>query len=271
MPPAWYSIRENSIKPEDDEQTRKTKEFNMKIVAAVKPYFMIYVYPALKKKYDDYIKNNNLSAAIRFSKYNIHSIEDLQNYSPKTAAMSKFLECYDKYMPVGTNKCLVNRICWLFENEFAGYSMDKPEFDYTILKSDVEYSRASYNEILEIYHRYLDHMDAFQRRAKIERIDSDSAALERERLFEVFKMECECVCPNEDELCDIVLDICYHTERSKQFAWDVSGDVMLRNLMRRHNNIVSFPKMVEEDGEFEYGGKQFVMCEKVVTENDRTE
>ena len=36
------------------------KEFNSKIVAAIKPYFMIYIYPNLKSKMQSYVKNMNL-------------------------------------------------------------------------------------------------------------------------------------------------------------------------------------------------------------------
>ena len=50
MPSYWYSIRDNMPADEDDEETRKRKEFNKKIAAANKPYFMTYVYPALKAR-----------------------------------------------------------------------------------------------------------------------------------------------------------------------------------------------------------------------------
>ena len=40
-------------------------------------------------------------------------------------------------------------------------------------------------------------------------------------LKEEYIRKCVEICPNEDELCNIVLDICYTTNNSKQFAWDV--------------------------------------------------
>ena len=38
----------------DSDEELKTKEFNLRIAAAKKPLFMIYVYPKLKKEYKDY-------------------------------------------------------------------------------------------------------------------------------------------------------------------------------------------------------------------------
>ena len=67
---------------------------------------------------------------------------------------------------------------------------------------------------------------------------------------------------NEDELCDIVLDICYTKEKSKQFAWDICGTVILKNLLNKNHNIINYPKMVSEDGDFEYCGKLFKMYKK---------
>ena len=50
MPEYWYSVRDNMPEENDTEDDLKEKEFNLKITAANKPYFMTYVYPKLKNK-----------------------------------------------------------------------------------------------------------------------------------------------------------------------------------------------------------------------------
>ena len=77
-------------------------------------------------------------------------------------------------------------------------------------------------------------------------------------------MRAAVACPNEVELCDIVLDICYRKEGSKQFAWDVSGDQIVRNLLNKHDNKLSYPETGGD--EFTYGGVGFKMKTVIVGE-----
>lgn len=266
MPKYWYSIRDNVIKNEDDEQTVQKKEFNRKIVAAHKPYFMTYVYPELRTKNNTYNADSNHGALMRFSSYGIRNMEDLCNYEPKTKEMLESLKFYKK--KVGCNPCVVNRICKIFEKEFDGYISKKiaHTFDYSILKRGVDYSKKSYQEVLKIYKDYQSKCEALQKKSKTEKHGNSDIEIQQQRdiLAQTFRSECEIVCSNESELCDIILDICYQSEKSKQFVWDICGNMILRNLLSHNGNIIYFPKKVESDGEFEYCGESFVMCRKTI-------
>ena len=265
MPQYWYNLRDNIVHENDDICTKETKEFNHKIAAAKKPYFMTYVYPTLKKQNDTYRKNNDYKSIMKFSNYGIHNIKELHNYEPKTQEMVEFLKYYEQHIPVGYNPCVVNRICWIFEKIFDQYLSKKntqTEFDYNILKSNVEYSKKSYNSILGIYKEYQKRLDAFQKSARTEKMDSFDCWQRKNVLINWFKKECEQICTNENELCDIVVDICYKSEKAKQFAWDICGEVILQNLLRANNNIIHYPQRTNESGDFEYCGENFIMCEK---------
>lgn len=266
MPEYWYSMRDNMPKENDTDEELKEKEFNRKIAASNKPYFMTYVYPELRAKNNAYIKNNNYGAIMRFSAYGINGVEDLRSYEPKTKEMIDYLEYYDKFIPVGNNPCVVNRICWIFEDTFKNVHFRKASdgFDISILKSNVEYSKKSFNEIYKVYQDYQKHLDSYMQHVRLYGLDSDGYSLERNKFINDFKRRSDEICTNEDELCDIVIDICYKSEKSKQFAWDVCGDVILKNLLKQNGNKIHFPEHVDEDGEFEYCGEQFVMREKVV-------
>ena len=257
MPDEWYSRRPNVVKDGDDKETIERKHFNMSIVADRKPYFMIYVYPHLKKEYDTYYKNADFKFNTLFGMH----LEDLTNiqYERLKKEEKNFLEYYDMLMPVGNNPCVINRISWIFEGAFNGYLKEinnASNFDYNLLKSDTEYSQRNYNDIKNAYKEYIVKVESFRKKSSTERIEDAQA--ERRKLIESFKKQCELICTNEDELCNIVLDICYKTESSKQFAWDICGEMFIKNLLRKNGYVLSYPEL-SNNYNFKYMGFGFEM------------
>ena len=269
MPPQWYSVRDNYVCNDDDEETIARKEFNMSIVADKKPYFMTYVYPALKKKNNEYRRSNKKNAIRRFWEQKVGNIDDLQKFITESDKAENFVNFYFKLMPVGTNPCVINRICRIFEKEFHRCPMPKPDetFDYTIMKSNVEYDVATYKRIYELYMEYKKYSEQLMRDVRTGKLDSDQAWNAKIYRIKWFRMECEKKCPNENELCDILLDICYQTEASKQFVWDMEGSTIIDNLLKRSDNIIHFPEETEDCGNFIYCGRNFVMKEKEIVED----
>ena len=264
MPEEWYSRRSNVIRDEDSDETIQKKNFDMSIVADRKPYFMIYVYPHLKKEYDTYTKNADFKSTVMFGMH----LEELASKQSLTKDEKEFIDYYKALMPVGINPCVVNRISWIFQNEFNGYLKrinSASSFDYNILKSDTEYSQKNYNEIKRLFKEYLAKVDEFRKKSSVERIDD--AQSERRNLVEIFKKECELICTNEDELCNIVLDICYKSESSKQFAWDICGNIFIKNLLKRNNYSLSYPE-INNDGEFNYMGYWFTMVNVIIDKEE---
>ena len=267
MPPYWYSARDCKVKDEDDTETVTKKQFNLKIVASRKPYFMTYVYPKLKRENDNYVKNNNRKARWLFG-HNINELEDLSRSDENIdLTIQEFLKYYHGMQPVSYNPCIVNRIAWLFEKEFENFKVkiqDKDPFDYSFLKSGVEYSQKDYQKILNLYSEYVKQNEILIQKIKEDKCDKDFYFIEKSKVMGIFKSECEQICPNKYELCDIVLDICYGNSKSKQFAWDVSGDTILENLLVKNDYIIRFPVRVKEDGEFSYCGENFSMAIKKI-------
>lgn len=257
MPESWYNRKVNVINSDDNEEVIERKNFDMSIVADKKPYFMIYVYPHLKKEYSSYHKNADFESYTYFDK----GVDELatENEGSWTDEEKKFVKYYKIMMPVGCNPCVVNRISWLFENEFNGYlsKLKNAEgFDYTILKSDTLYSSKNYSQVLQLYNEYIMRMDTLHKRMRVERFDD--ANLERKKIADYFQAECLKVCTNEDELCNIVLDICYTKETSKQFAWDICGEQIVKNLLQKNNFKLSYPELSgNELADFTYMGYGF--------------
>lgn len=263
MPSYWYTYRDCMPRDGDDASTIEKKEFNRRIVASNKPYFMTYVYPQLRSKYNTYVKSGDNKAVRLFSDYGIRSVEDLRRYEPKTKRMTEFLDYYERNMPTGNNPCTVNRICWLAEKEIGTASKKAligSGFDYSILKCGVPYSRELYNKVANLYQDYRVMMSRAQNKAREEKA-SKYIDVDEHRIFvELFRKECAEVCTNEEELCDIVIDMCYETEGMKAFAWDVAGDVIVRNLLKRNNGVVRFPMRTDDAcAEFTFAGNGFTM------------
>lgn len=267
MPKYWYDKSACNKLPEDTEEQKHFKELCLRIVAENKPYFMKYVYPDLMAKYNKYLKDTN-SKCIREFKV---SIVDLIQKPNKTIPEKEFLDYYRRLMPVGDNACTINRIAWMFEDTFRSYLSEYTktrEFDYSILKSGVEYSKNDYQKIAKIKSEYDDSVKYYQQLANKQRLDKDEVSVNRNMMLLKFKAKCEEICSNGKELCDIVIDLCYSSSKSKQFAWDVCGEVIIENLLEKNDNMINYPVLTQLDGEFEFGGEQFIMCQKQFEEGE---
>ncbi len=261
MPKAWYSKEVSFPKEEDDDLTAAKKEFNRRIVADKKPYFMRYIYPDLMKKYNTYLTNANKKALRKFGV----TVDGLLHSESLTDEQADFLDYFYKKLPVNDHDCIQNKICKRFEQEFDGYIKRNPppiDFDYTILKSNTEYTRSQYGRIESLYHDYMQKLQEFMTDAYYKRIDRDDIAVTKTILLREFRAECESVCSNSQQLCDIVLDICYKTNRSKQFAWDICGTQIIENLLQRKQRKLAFPT-ADADGEIRFSGQNFKMIEKI--------
>jgi hypothetical protein len=260
-PKSWFDSSVIKIKDSDTDEIKKRKTLYKSIVADKKPYFMKYIYPQTMKQYNDYIESSNQKSLCEF-KLTLQELIDKPN---KTTQELEFLSYFNKRLPVGNHGCVVNKICWIFEKEFDGYLSNfnncDIKFDYSILKSDVTYSPDNYKQINKIYHDYIDKVQKFQQTIKKERIKDEDANESRKSFVSAFVKECDEICPNEKELANILLDMCYSTNKSKQFAWDICGNVFIDNLLKKNNYIINYPEECI-DGDINFGGLKFKMKSK---------
>lgn len=259
MPREWHD--RHSVNMIEDPETRR---MYLKLVADKKPYFMRLIYPMLMKQYNTYIKNTNKNALREFQM----SIDEMLALpaSELTERQRDFLRYYKSRMPVGDNDCVMNRICRRFEKEFDGYlgrHNADVEFDYTIMKSGVEYSRSQYNAILKLYENYNKRLRNYAVFANYERVDEYDAFSHMLEMRTEFTQECTRVCQNRFALCDIVLDICYKKSSTKRFAWEMCGDEIIQNLLDRNNGILSYPTL-DADGEITFGGNKFTVKQMTI-------
>ena len=254
MAKEWHD-RHAVNKMESDED----KRFYRSIVADRKPYFMKYIYPSLKKQYNTFIKNTDKNALREFQ-MTVSELKSLPE-SERTDRQDEFLRYYDLRMPVGTNDCVMNRVCKRFEEEFNGYigrSSSTSTFDYSIMKSDAEYTPRQYAEIKRLYDEYNKRLSNYSIIADYERIYAEDSAAALRVMDDEFRSACDSVCPNAMSLCNIILDLCYTHSSTKRFAWSMCGSEIIHNLLSHHDGNVSYPVRCDS-GDIEFGGDRFTV------------
>lgn len=244
MPAWWYTTKNQG----------ELDELSKEIVADKKPYFMRYIYPSLNREYEKYLKNNNDKCIIQFG----IDLNTLIEKMDKTNEEQIFVNFFFKRMPVSNNNCVVNRICRIVEKEFETFN-DKviDSFDYNILKTDCEYSQDLYKKIESIYDEYKKRAKDYMKRTDgFDRVkDEDNIGL-RSIILEDIREKMYSTCCNEEMLLNILLDLCYGKGRSRQLVWDICGDAIVNNLLKKNNYIISFP--IEDDsGDIEFKGNRF--------------
>lgn len=257
MPRAWYD-RHYALAIEDDAR----RALYLSILADKKPYFMRYIYPDLMRQYNTYIKSTDKKSMREFG---LSVAELLATPADKlTEQQADFLSYYTRMMPVGTEDCVTNRICRRFESAFKGYvgkHNATTEFDYTIMKSGVDYRKEAYFDILHLYEEYNRRLRAVMVYAGRERVDDDETSMLLSAMNSEFRASCRKVCPNSRELCDIMLDICYKRSSTKQFVWSVCGEDIIDNLLDCSGGTVWCP-VPDEHGDISFGGRRFFFVQK---------
>ena len=252
MPRYWHD--KHAVNKIDNSEIRSVCR---DVVADKKPYFMRYIYPALMRQYNTYIKNTTRNALREFQ-LTISELKGMK-YEDLTERQREFLRYYDYRMPVGVGDCVMNKICRRFERTFDGYigkTTSKSTFDYSILKSGLEYDQRKYNAIKRLYDDYNKRLSSYAVFADYERVEDSESNITLSEMSDDFRKECDKVCSDSQLLCDIILDICYTRSATKRFAWNLCGAEIIHNLLEKNNNEISYP-VLDGDGDLEYCGERF--------------
>ena len=164
-------------------------------------------------------------------------------------------------MPVGVGGCLMNKICCIFEDEFDEFvarNTKQHQFDYRFMRTDAEYTTRQFNAVKQLYEEYCKRRQNFEVYKTYERVDKDDALATYSIMNEEFIRECSIACPNEDALCNIVLDLCYTKARSKSFAWCIAGRTIVKNLIAKNGGCITYPS-IDPNGDIYYCGNRFTV------------
>ena len=260
IPKEWLEPRLSKPKDDDDGSILRKKEIDYNIAAEIKPWFFIYRYSQLKSDLDKYMKSVKSNCKIRFGK----TLDDLCASDYRTDEEEAFMYNYEKYMPISRAPGTMNRICWKIEDEFQTVDvLPDVEFDRTILKSDAVYSQDEYDAIKELYDEYNKNVQIFLKGIKKNETNKEEREFAIIQFKDEFANACSTMCPNSEILANIVVDICYLSNKNKSFAWDVAGEEIFQNVLKNSGNKIQFP-IKDDNGDIEFCGKRFSLYTKKV-------
>ena len=223
-----------------------------------KPYFFIYNYPQLNKKYRSHIKGVQDECLLTFRK----SFEELQSQETFTEEELNFLDRVKKYSPVFKNPCVMNKICWYIEDTFKDVKLkvrDDSEFDTKLLKTrwkpKQKPAKEIYDNIEQLYKEYKQQIIDFNSDKK-RHADKEDNTIRLQMFEEQIRTKAIEICPDEEALCNIVIDLCYDKKKDKKFAWVVSREQILTNLFNKSGNCYNYP-IEDENGDIEWKGKKY--------------
>ena len=265
MPRYWHDYFANALPEDATNEDVNRREFNLRILADKKPYFMCYIYPKLMKDYKDYVKTVSAKCMTMFRTRlsDLLAIPEHELDSEQAA----FIQFYKRKCPVSIGDCVVNKICRRFEEEFDGSKWlgdCADRFDPSILKSGVKYKDYHYYALKKLYKKHHERIKAFSSEDRVRKYPKREVNLVRENFVREFTEAALWICSNEEQLCDMAVDLCYKNDSSKQFIWDVCCSQMMNNLLSKNGGIIHYP-IPDPDGDFEYAGQTYSMIKKEST------
>lgn len=254
MPLHWYIDKENMINDGDNDEIRAKKALNHLLCASKKPYFFAYNYQSLKAEYDELMAGINSKLINMFQK----TFKEMQNSTNLTESEQKMFDLCARKINLDLSPSTMNKICWAVEDNFDGVDLFKDvEFDYSIYRSDVSYTQIMYNQIKDICKDYLKKSRQINKKRAVDNQSDSEYCADKEQMIASLIEECEKVCPNEKELCNILLDLCYSGGLNKNIVWNICSNVIVDNLLAKNNNQLTYPAK-SINGEFECCGYSFV-------------
>lgn len=245
MPTSWYK---------KGDTTDSAAEFNSHLVADRKPFFMVYRYEKDYETYMSYQKDVNIKCQMEFGK----PLEQLLSETSHTESELNFISWYKRLLPVIDCGGTMNRLCHLIEDHFAKAKVEKQsfKFDAALYMSGTAFHKNTYKKIMELYLDYVARTRLYRQQARKDLIDREDVSIQRSILLDEFRTRCSIACPNETELCEIILHICYGAEKSKQFAWDICGFSIVDNILQNGSGTLRYLER-SDSGTVTFAGQQF--------------
>ena len=272
MPKSWYDYHSNKIDYDHDSKKEiERKKLYQRICANKKPYFFSFNYLSLKSDYDKYMSNVEMKSCAIFK----ISYKDLIKKEHKTSKEQQFIQWVNNKMPLDMSPSIMNRICWAVADEMDSLKEEpRDKFDRSMIKSGYNYSLIAFKSIENLYKQYKIQVSNFTKKKKSEfyvadENENDEGYEDIDQLKAQFAEKCANLCPNQYELCDILVDMCYKGRANKEIAWFVCGDTIIENLLKNNNDNMYFPQKVDSGEEFWCRGQRFCMKKvKIGGENE---
>ena len=158
LPPEWKKIEQITPQDSQDEVIRKMRRNAM--VVSKKPYFFRYLYPELNARYKQFEASYNQISRDMFG----IKFKKLLVKENKTEEEKNLVRRYQKYSPLITAPCTMNKLCKEFESVDFDIKFDRPDSAPTKSRSMLPtfedefadtYDQAKANIVRELYKEYI--------------------------------------------------------------------------------------------------------------------
>lgn len=254
MPAYWYSKKACVEKFSGD---KDMLEFQLRICADKKPYFMQYIYPALRKTYLKAIKASQRSALYQLG-VNYKDILN-KNVDDLTEQEMIYVKTFDKDVPVSDGNCVMNRLCHMVEDVFDSWRYDASIVDTkALIKCGIQYSTyTSYKVIPEMeFYTELARAKIILRQEYENGACGKHKSVYKAAYIEDLNRCLSSICPHRSTLLDILVDLFYNTDASRNYIWLCYKDQIIDNLKK---NTDESPYMIvkSDDGDVEFMGDRY--------------
>lgn len=269
MNPEWYVWSANKIDYDNDSEDEiERKKFNQTICAHKKPYFFQYNYLSLKRDYDKYVRIAQENAVSIYKK----TLDELLRLDNLTEEERNFVENYKRNLPLDVSPSVMNRICWAVERETNNLNFAKlSNYDCYHLHTNISYKQEIYDTIKLICDNYRSIIKKESKNILSQNEDSAEFSQNVAESLEYFIKEMHIQCPNEEILCDILMDLCYNNnikdKYSKEILWATCGNVIVDRLLKSHNYKLRYP-VKSDNPEFICCGIGFEMQELIYKDGE---
>ena len=113
-------------------------------------------------------------------------------------------------------------------------------------------------EIKEEYGRQYEEIIRFNTKRHL--MDTESLCVLKESMRNNTKTMLITECGSWEVACNILIDICYTNNKSKDMLWEFCSEQLIKNLINNGYNKIHFP-IKAEDGDLEFKGDKFKMEE----------
>ena len=220
MPKYWH-----------DRKPCNEDEYKLSLCANKKPYFMIYRYAKEKTNYKKYVEDS-YHKCVKLFKITLDELLKLAK-EELSEEQESFISWYYKKMPVGINRCSMNKICYYVEEQLDGVKSKLKQdgnFDYTLLKYKRNDNKQERDNLELLCSEYTQKIANFKSSNKSDDSDKEDCMESRNALKEYFYNKSREICKDDERLLNMILDISYGQKKNKQFCWDIVGDLICRRL-----------------------------------------
>lgn len=272
MNPEWYVWSANKIDYDNDsEEEIERKKFNQSICAHKKPYFFQYNYLSLKRDYDKYVKISNENAISIYKK----TLYEMLHSENLTEEEKRFIENYKRKLPLDESPSVMNKICWAVEKATDDLNFyNSSGYSCYNLSSGVMYNKEIYDVIKVICDNYRSSIKKESKNILTKNENSSEFAQNTSEVLDYYTKEMHIQCPNEEVLCDILIDLCYGNTKKEKYSqeilWAACGNVIIDRLLKSHNYKMRYP-VKSDNPDFICCGTGFIMQEIIYRDGDDDE